>query len=467
MAWLTDSKACRSDILWLDLGELNTFRKGGIIEQWQDHGLALLRTLCHRQGLLTDILSTRAMRSWEELHPRLAGYRVLAMNVRSYTFPFAVEAARRFKALNPDGRVVTGGMHATVAPREMAMVEHFNHICEGPGEKIIVELLQFPDRFPRRFQGEGARSLAEWPEIDRRLWPRPVGWRNRLRRDWPLEPSCGWGPGPIATLLTSRACPWQCAFCNEASYLPAMTRRPVEQVIDELNRLDLDHGPIGSLVIHDSIFFSQPHWLEEWLDKYPRLANHIWPYWAAGRSDTIRRWPDLFEALVRKTRWNLVSIGFESGSDPVLRILNKECSEADNYYAIRLLNRIGDQMVAKGQEPPRFWANIMFGIPGETRQDAFKTQRMIRLMKYRELSTSFYAPYPGSLLGYQLIAEGKSLMGQADYHRYPGVEKVRGVDYDFFDRLQAGEYEREITAGLPDYIRRQQVTLSTEGTALP
>jgi hypothetical protein len=82
------------------------------------------------------------------------------------------------------------------------------------------------------------------------------------------------------------------------------------------------------------MFFQNPGWLREWIEKYPGKANKIWPYWAAARSDTIRRWPDPLEALVRE-----------------------------------------------GRNPPVFWANIMLGIPGETPEDAFKTMRMLKRMK--------------------------------------------------------------------------------------
>lgn len=251
----------------------------------------------------------------------------------------------------------------------------------------------------------------------------------------------------MATVLTSRVCPWHCVFCNESSYIPNMGRRPVEAVIEELNYLDEKFGPLGSVVIHDSMFFQSPAWLEEWLEKYPRMARSKWPYWAAGRADTIRRWPELFEALVRETNWRTISVGFESGSDRMLRMLDKECSEEDNYFAIDLLNRIGDDLERRGEEAPVFWANIILAIPGETREDAFKTMRMLRRMRRVKPSFAFYAPYPGSALGYQLIAEGKSLMSRDNYHRYPHDEKVKGIDYQFFRDLLAGKYDDEIAAG--------------------
>jgi anaerobic magnesium-protoporphyrin IX monomethyl ester cyclase len=447
----------KSKIVWLDLGDLGDLvNPSGPHEQWQDHGLGLLRTILLRNGIETDLLSTRAITSWDTLRKQLAGYELLLMNVRSYTYPVARRSAQIFKEINPDGTVLAGGMHATVAADEMLEVPEFDRICQGPGEKVIVDLVKDPLSFPRLFQGESAASMAEWPMIDRTLWPRPASWqvRRKFKWHWPMEPECGWGPGPVATMLTSRVCPWQCVFCNENSYIPNMGRKPVDAVIDELNYLDRTYG-IGSVVIHDSMFFQNPSWLREWIEKYPRKANKPWSYWAAGRSDTVRQWPDLFEALVRETNWNLVSLGFESGSDRILRLLNKECTEEDNYFAIDVLNRIGDDMAREGKDPPKFWANIMLGIPGETHEDAFKTMRMLKHMKRVYPSIAYYAPYPGSALGFQLIAEGKSLMSKDNYHRFPGDEKVKGVDYGFYRDLLAGKYDDQVNRGLtPEEQRR-------------
>ena len=465
------SKERKSDIVWIDLGDLGDLvYPQGPHEQWQDHGLGLLRTILHKNGIETDIVSTRAVTSWQHLARKLSGYRMALMNVRSYTFPVGLKAARIFKEVNPGGLVLAGGMHATVAPEEMEAEEVFDRICQGAGEEVIVDLVRDPLSFPRVFRGQGSRSMSEWPTIDRELWPKPADWKDavanlRPRRavralklargfNWPMEPECGWGPPPVATIITSRVCPWQCVFCNEASYIPNMGRRPVNMIIDELNELDERYG-VGSVVIHDSMFLQNPKWLQEWIKEYPRRANKVWPYWAAGRADTVRQWPELFEALVRETNWNLISIGFESGSDRILKLLNKECTEEDNDFAIDLVNRIGDDMEAEGKEAPVFWSNIMLGIPGEAEEDAFKTMRMIKRMKRVFPSISYYAPYPGSALGFQLIAEGKSLMSKDNYHRFPDDEKVKGVNYGFYRELLAGKYDEEVNRGLSQEERER------------
>jgi len=441
--------------LWLDLGDLGVFvRPAGAHDRWQDHGLGLLRTILKNNNVETDLFSTRSISKWDELNKVVAGYDVLIMNVRSYTYPFAYQAAKIFKKVNPKGLVITGGMHATVAPDEMEMVSEFDIICQGPGENVIVDLLKDPHASPRVVTGVGSKSMSDWPMMDRTQWPNP----QLSDFPWPLEPECGWGPGPVVTVLTSRVCPWQCVFCNESSYIPNMGRKSVDQVIDELNFLDDKFGPIGSFVIHDSMFFQNPPWLKEWLEKYPRKAHKRWPYWAAGRTDTVRQWPELFEAIVRETNWNTISLGFESGSDRTLKILNKECTAEDNYFAIDLLNKIGDDLEAQGRIPPKFWANIMLGIPGETHDDAFDTIRMLKQMKRVLPSISYYAPYPGSALGYQLIAEGKSRMSKENYHRYPDDEKLKGIDYGFYKKLLQGKFERDVNAKLPQFLREKSGT---------
>src|SRR5207248_11176967 len=127
--------------LWLDIGDLGVFvRPAGAHDRWQDHGMGLLRTVLSQNGVPTDMFSLRSLKSWKELPRRFSGYDMLMMNVRSYTFPFAYKAAQEFKLVNPKGIVLAGGMHATVAPDEMEAIDAFDKICQGPGEKTIIEL---------------------------------------------------------------------------------------------------------------------------------------------------------------------------------------------------------------------------------------------------------------------------------------------------------------------------------------
>src|SRR3990167_4567680 len=54
-----------SKILWLDLGDLGDLvNPRSAQEQWQNHGLGLLRTIMHQNRLVTDMFSTRQCMTW-------------------------------------------------------------------------------------------------------------------------------------------------------------------------------------------------------------------------------------------------------------------------------------------------------------------------------------------------------------------------------------------------------------------
>jgi hypothetical protein len=65
-------------------------------------------------------------------------------------------------------------------------------------------------------------------------------------------------------------------------------------------------------------------------------------------------------------------------------------------------------------------------------------------MKRQMVSIALYSPYPGSILGHQLIAEGKSLMSKEQHDRNPNSPKVKGIDYAFYNDLCAGKYNAEV-----------------------
>jgi radical SAM superfamily enzyme YgiQ (UPF0313 family) len=340
------------------------------------------------------------------------------MSVMSFNFPFAAACAKICKKENPEVTVIVGGYHASVALDEMIAVPEFDHICVGPGENVIADLVRNPENFHRIIEDKTADSMARWPSIDRTLAPLPV----RGSKYWPLEHFSFVTP-PSVSILTSRKCWGQCSFCNESTFIPAMKRRPVDMVIAELNQVDKAFGPIASVVIHDSNFFQNPEWLREWMEKYPRDTRTMWPYWASARTDAVKRDPELFTALIRKTNWKTVSLGLESGSDPVLKILNKGCTEEENYHAINMLNAMPEVKI---------FANFMLAIPGESPQDAMKTVSMANSIKNGIISIAFYTPLRGTVLGEKIISAGRSLVQKGDYFRFAGKALIAGIDYKFY-----------------------------------
>lgn len=448
--------------LFVEADELGQWVNGqsfGIHETWQDHGAGLLLTLANQAGHPFEVLTLKAMHSWAEVRMRLKGYDLLAMNVRSWRYAFAKRTAELFKAVNPEGVVVVGGMHATVAPQEMLAVEQFGDIVQGEGEGTWLDLLAiYEDGIrpltPNLVPGSVGKytSLDDLPFVDRSLWPRTPD-----AAAWPLESPGGWGPGKrAATMITSRMCPWHCSFCApaERKHFKVLRRRSVGSTLAELLEVQARWGEFGTVVFHDSEFLMMRSWLEEFLTRYPS-ETPAWPFWASLRADQVARWPDLVRALHKDAHWHCFSIGLESGSQRVLDIMNKETTVEQNEAAIELVNGFVDEAERESRRPPVIFANVMLAIPGEEPEDAFATIRMLSRIKRVIPSVSWMTPYPGSALGDKIIAEGRSLDTHKKYLRFPNEPKIAGIDYQFYVDLFNGKYDRECGLSVPRLLRSQ------------
>jgi anaerobic magnesium-protoporphyrin IX monomethyl ester cyclase len=83
-------------------------------------------------------------------------------------------------------------------------------------------------------------------------------------------------------------------------------------------------------------------------------------------------------------------------------------------------------------------------------------------MKRATPSLAFYAPYPGSALGHQLIAEGKNLI-IGNHERNPRDEKVAGVDYSFYRELFDGKYDEWINEELDPEDQQREISMAGGG----
>jgi hypothetical protein len=125
---LPKPKSKTSRVIWPDLGALGSLARYDDGDDWQDHGMGLLRTIMHREGLPTELVSVRNAKTWDDVTRQLRDYDVLLMNVRSYNFDVALKSARIFKQVNPRGQVFIGGMHTMVSPEMVETCPEFDRI---------------------------------------------------------------------------------------------------------------------------------------------------------------------------------------------------------------------------------------------------------------------------------------------------------------------------------------------------
>lgn len=152
-----------------------------------------------------------------------------------------------------------------------------------------------------------------------------------------------------------------------------------------------------------------------------KAAGFDQPFFCQGRADIIVRHEDMVQTMVEAGLRGFF-IGFESGSDRVLRFLRKGTTRKQNLEAARICRKYSITI----------WANYMLGLPTETEEEIMETISMLKEIDPDYYSPAFYTPHPGSDLYDYCLEHDLSLIKDHDgYRRNPDEVKIKGHDYRF------------------------------------
>jgi radical SAM superfamily enzyme YgiQ (UPF0313 family) len=132
-----------------------------------------------------------------------------------------------------------------------------------------------------------------------------------------------------------------------------------------------------------------------------------------------------------------VHVGFESGSQKMLDLMEKGTTVEQNYEAYKILKKMGIQM----------FGMFILGLPNETKQDVEATIKMLQTMRLEIPGTSFFTPFPGTVLYDYCKKNGLlAITDYGDYDRAKKTPKIKGIDYEYLEKmlLKALPIERRI-----------------------
>lgn len=184
--------------------------------------------------------------------------------------------------------------------------------------------------------------------------------------------------GDIVQVRTAESCPYRCRFCM----FPAMEGRyrpfELDEVLVQLRRLK-EMGVRRLLFVDDTLNVPASRF-EELLDRMIREKLDM--TWAG-----VIRLEALREGAAEKMREAgclMAACGIESGNDAILRKMGKDADAARYDRGLELLSRAGIRVAAL----------YFVGYPGETRETAMDTLRMIRdpRIAYSRGGTFIYDP---------------------------------------------------------------------------
>ncbi|MCK5613582.1 B12-binding domain-containing radical SAM protein [Candidatus Pacearchaeota archaeon] len=388
---------------------------------------------CAKEAGYTDIhlLDIRQLKDWSELESQFKKIDpdVVVLTMRSCDMFIAAEIAKRFKKIQPNCIITVGGIHCSIDPQYALDIDEFDYVVQGEGEISFVNLLgalQEGRQVSRHIIGERP-DLDKLPFIDRELYP----YQTAIN----LPNYEGIFRAPMVTMLCSRGCMFKCKFCFPHSpdhFGKGVRLRSVDSVISELKMLH-DKYKFNCVKFYDYTFTQYPKWADEFCDKYREIGK---PFWIQSRADLVCRQEPLIEKLAA-VGLKMVGVGFESGSDRVLKSLRKGATRDINLRAAEIIKRHG--ILLSG--------SFMLGTPDEVDEDVEMTVSMAQEMKPHFTSVAFFTPIPGNEL-YEECKDRDLILNPGDPEMWvefsPEIPKIKGKNYDYLreaaDRIMGDRF---------------------------
>lgn len=303
----------------------------------------------------------------------------------------AVPACRRLKQALPAVPIVWGGYFPSQHADTCLRAPYVDFCVESQGELAFLDLMRVLSRGGAL---SAVPSLA-WRENGtiRRNARAPLVALDELP-DWPYDRvpmdryvHRHYLGSRVAAHHSSFGCPFGCNFCAVVGF---SNRRWLAQSPPRLERVIRRlHGDYGADAIqfHDMDFFVSEARTAEFADRMARLRM---TWWALGRVDELMRYGDTTWRAMKTSGLKMIFCGAESGSDEVLRRMNKG-GTATAGLTLDLARRMRAFDIV-----PEF--SFVVGNPPDPEQDIHDTTAFIRRLKRinpaAEIILYTYTPVP-------------------------------------------------------------------------
>lgn len=182
------------------------------------------------------------------------------------------------------------------------------------------------------------------------------------------------------TLVTAVGCPYNCAFCSKTN--TGVKFKSAENVIEEIEMLNADFG-YDALMFFDDTFILNYARVKK-ICASLKERGIIWRCFV--RADLVIKHGEKLLKLMKDSGCVEVGMGIESGSDAILKTINKGESVADIKAAVKVIKSSGIRI--KGF--------LIVGLPGESYDTLDDTQAFLSTADLDDVDFTIYRPYPGS-----------------------------------------------------------------------
>jgi len=334
---------------------------------------------------------------WEKLADIVTETNPMAVGI-SYLTPlkYVVERiAGLIREIDRDIKIIVGSFHPTFCPEEVMQNSDIDFVIGGEGEIpllcLVKELkkdspkletvpgIHYRDRDRQVQNNPGVNLISNLDEL-------PFPARN-------LVLNCDYSVYRGHSISTARGCPYTCTFCADRRLWGGkVRRRSVDNVIEEL-RLLKDTYKCDYVEFVDGTFTFDRKYLQTFCST---MINHnLNIEWrCTARYDNLDE--ELLQ-LMKEANCSGLYLGLESGSDRVLKAIDKKTNIEQNIKVSRMVYNSGIPSATA----------ILLGLPDEGKEDMEETLKLMKKVKTDIFDVNSYIPLPGTTLYDSMNEEDK------------------------------------------------------------
>lgn len=377
------------------------------------NGICYLGAALREHNHEVHYLDMRMMKGWDEIEDQLKeiGPRMVGCGFQTPNREYAIELCRIAKKLGII--TIVGGPHVTCVPDDALACQEFDHIVVGEGEITLPKICDMYERGekPKRFyQGEFVKDISSLS----------LPYLSPLYENVVKLKKCGF-------MITSRGCPGRCSFCQpvlQKIYGRKIKFRDLDHVFKELDNYINKYG-VRKFFFMDDMFTTIKERVEEFTRRL-REEKYDIEYDINARVDYFN---ETMAEQLASTGCNLISFGFESGSNAKLKLLRKNTTRERNLEVGKLWKKTGKLLLA----------NILVGIPGETEADIEQDYTLIEELQPDAFYYNWMVPYPGTEY-YNLFVQNNCLTSNNfalyEMNINKNIGLVKGVDYKMVQKWE-------------------------------
>ena len=353
---------------------------------------------------------------WDKIHNLLSTEDIAYFGLTVMPGPQlkqAIPISKQAKQLFPELKIIWGGYFATNQYEVVLKSGYVDVVINGPGDRAFPKLLEAleEDQSIAEIRNliylKDGKPVKTVPEqlLDQDQLPR-LPYEN-FNQAYPIKKylqKTFLGNKTMA-YHSSFGCPFTCSFCAVVPIYNARWKgRSAEKMYADIKWLKDTYG-VDAIEFHDNNFFTS----RKRVVAFSKLIlNEGIRWWGEGRIDTINAYSDEDLSLMKKAGCEMIFLGAETGSDEVLKKMDKggtQSAQQIKDFALRM---------RKFEITPEY--SFVLGMPGESEKaimaqidsDIQFIKEIKQINPQTEIIIYLYSPVPaeGSELYEQITKAG-------------------------------------------------------------